>query len=439
MPRLLVHVEDQTEENKTPGAVFSADRTYRFLLTREVGGGEGAVNFVLLNPSTADEERDDPTIRRCVGFARSWGFGLLLVTNVSPLRATDSRVLRRRGPEPEAVARRNLEQVVDAAARSRMVVLAYGNNGEWEDRGREDAWPSWRRRASRSTPWDSPSAGIRVMSSISGETPSRPLSTRGLGRRVEAPCADVYSLIADLEELASRFEFDGGRLSFKSAYNVAPTQEVLTVVGGETTRRAGFMRWGLIPPWAESASVGSGMINARAETVAEKPAFRDALRRRRCLVLADGFYEWQRRGGARRPMRILMRSGEPFAFAGLWSVWTDPDGNRVASCAIVTTAANDLLRPIHDRMPVILPREPENLWLAPGVQDPAVLADVLRPHPSEAMEAYEVSGLVNSFANDGPEVIEPAGQIQLPLVGERLPQYLQTRASGPLESTAFVI
>ena len=128
-----------------------------------------------------------------------------------------------------------------------------------------------------------------------------------------------YSLIADLGELARRFEFDGDWLSFESAYNVAPTQDVLAVVGGET-RRGGYMRWGLIPWWAKDPAIGSRMINARAETVAERPAFRDALRRRRCLVLADGFYEWQGAGAARRPMRVVMRSGEPFAFAGLWSV-----------------------------------------------------------------------------------------------------------------------
>ena len=163
-----------------------------------------------------------------------------------------------------------------------------------------------------------------------------------------------YSLIADLGELARRFEFDGDWLTFESAYNIAPTQEVLTIVGGET-RRGGYMRWGLIPHWAKIPSIGSRMINTKAETVAEKPAFRDALRRRRCLVLADGFYEWQRIARGRRPMRVVMRSGEPFAFAGLWSVRRDQDGNRVPSCAIITTAANDLLRSIHDRAPAILP------------------------------------------------------------------------------------
>ena len=218
-----------------------------------------------------------------------------------------------------------------------------------------------------------------------------------------------YSLIADLGELARQFEFDGDWLTFESAYNIAPTQEVLTVVGGET-RRGGLMRWGLIPHWAKNASIGSRMINARGETVAEKPAFRDALRRRRCLVLADGFYEWQRTGGARRPMRIVMRSGEPFAFAGLWSVWRDPSGNAVPSCAIITTAANDLLRPIHDRMPVVLPKDLEELWLDLSVEDASRLTSIMAPYPADALEAYEVSSLVNSFANDGPEVAAPVGE-----------------------------
>ena len=224
-----------------------------------------------------------------------------------------------------------------------------------------------------------------------------------------------YSLIADLGELARRFEFDGDWLSFEPAYNVAPTQEVLTVVGGET-RRGGFMRWGLIPWWAKNMSIGSRMINARAETVAEKSAFRDALRRRRCLVIADGFYEWQRAGAARKPMRVVLRSGEPFAFAGLWSVWKDPDGNRIPSCTIITTTANDLLSPIHDRMPVVLPREMEAFWLDGSVEDPDALRSVLNPYPNDAMEVYEVSSLVNSAANDGPEVIEPpASQRSSPL------------------------
>ena len=217
-----------------------------------------------------------------------------------------------------------------------------------------------------------------------------------------------FSLIAGIGELQDRFDFDGEALEYAPRFNIAPTQEVLTVVGGES-RRGGYMRWGLIPPWTKDLSTGRPMINARAETVAERPAFRNSLRRRRCLVLADGFYEWQRVGRAKRPMRVVMRSGEPFAFAGLWERWRNPDGQAIPSCTIITTEANDLLSPIHDRMPVILPRENEDFWLDGNVKDPAVLSDVLRPHPADKMEAYEVSSLVNSYTNDGPEVIEPEG------------------------------
>ena len=215
-----------------------------------------------------------------------------------------------------------------------------------------------------------------------------------------------FSLIADLGELARRFEFDGNQLDLEPNYNVAPTQNILTVVGGEN-RRGGFMRWGLIPHWAKSASFGSRMINARAETAAQRPAFRDAFRRRRCLVLADGFYEWQRAGSVKKPIRIVRESGEPFAFAGLWAVWKDPDGNTVPSCTIITTEANDLLRPIHHRMPVILPRQMEEFWLDRDVQDTAALEDALKADPSELMQTYQISTLVNSPRNNGPQVLEP--------------------------------
>ena len=172
-----------------------------------------------------------------------------------------------------------------------------------------------------------------------------------------------YSLIADIGELQERFDFDGTDLTLTPRYNIAPTQMALTVTS-DSGRRGGYMRWGLIPSWAKSASVGRRMINARAETVAERPSFRTALQRRRCLVLADGFYEWQRKGSSKSPMRIVMASGEPFAFAGLWDAWRDPKGEIVRSCAIITTAANELLSPIHDRMPVILPRELESTELS---------------------------------------------------------------------------
>ncbi len=219
-----------------------------------------------------------------------------------------------------------------------------------------------------------------------------------------------YSLTASLGELAQRFAFDGDRNDFRPRYNVAPTQQVLTVVGGDN-RRAGFMRWGLIPSWSKDGPSSRPLINARAETVAEKPTFRGPLKNRRCLVPADGFYEWQKVGDAKRPMRITMRSGEPFAFAGLWSMWTDPEGNRTPSCAIITTAANDLLKPIHLRMPVILAEETEDLWLDTALDDSDALTQLLEPYPDDALEAYEVSRLVNSASNDVPEVTTPVQEV----------------------------
>ena len=215
-----------------------------------------------------------------------------------------------------------------------------------------------------------------------------------------------YSLIAGADQLALRFDFDAGALHLSPNFNVAPSQSVLTVRAAEGPHReAALMRWGLIPSWAKDKSIGYKMINARAETVAERPSYRTALQRRRCLVIADGFYEWQREGKARRPMRITLQSGEPFAFAGLWETWRDPEGERLQSCTIITTTPNELVRPIHDRMPVILPPDLEPLWLDPDVKDPAVLSNILAPYPPENMQAYEVSALVNTPSNNNPEVI----------------------------------
>ena len=147
------------------------------------------------------------------------------------------------------------------------------------------------------------------------------------------------------------------------------------------------------------------MINARAETVAEKPAFRNALKKRRCLVLADGYYEWQKTPLGKRPYRIILKSGEPFAMAGLWETWRDPQGNVIPSCTFITTAANDFLAPIHNRMPVILPRESEDLWLDSRIEDAASLTHILGPSPDDYLHAYEVSTIVNNTRNDSPEVI----------------------------------
>ena len=218
-----------------------------------------------------------------------------------------------------------------------------------------------------------------------------------------------YSLISDLQDLARQFEFDGTGFEHPPSYNIAPTQSVLTVTNRDV-RHAEYMRWGLIPSWARDASIGNRMINARGETLAQKPSFRNALQRRRCLVLADGFYEWQKAGKTRRPMRVVLKSGDPFSFAGLWETWRNPGGETVRSCTIVTTQANELLRPIHERMPVILPRELEEFWLDGDVTDSAALTDVLAPYPDEAMDFFQVSPLVNKAANNGPDLIVPVAE-----------------------------
>lgn len=213
-----------------------------------------------------------------------------------------------------------------------------------------------------------------------------------------------YSLTADMASLEFRFAFDSKGLDYRSRYNVAPTQEILTVTNDDQKHHAQYMRWGLVPSWAKDVSIGERLINARVETVATRPAFRSALRKRRCLILADGFYEWKKTSGGKRPMRIVLKTGEPFAFAGLWETWRSPDGQTVLSCTIITTTPNAVMEPIHSRMPVILARGAEKLWLDPQIDDAVVLAPLLVPYIVEEMEAYPVSTLVNSPTVDRPEV-----------------------------------
>jgi putative SOS response-associated peptidase YedK len=192
-------------------------------------------------------------------------------------------------------------------------------------------------------------------------------------------------------------------------YNVAPTQltPVVRLKPEDKTREMVLLKWGLIPSWAKEAAVGNGMINARADTVADKPAFRHAFRNRRCLMVADGFYEWQKTNGKKQPYFIGMKDESPFAFAGLWERWKDPANGPVESCALITTDANELVRPIHDRMPVILPRDDYAKWLDPEVEDAGKLQELLVPFPAEEMKTYAVSGLVNKPQNNGPECLAP--------------------------------
>lgn len=206
------------------------------------------------------------------------------------------------------------------------------------------------------------------------------------------------------KELAQIFGVDVPET--RPRFNIAPTQEVLAVRQEEEDgREAVMLKWGLIPAWAKDPSTGAGLINARGETVAEKPSFREAFRRRRCLIPADGFYEWQRQGDRKQPFYFRMKDGKPFAFAGLWERWADRGGEETETCAILTTACNDLLRPVHERMPIILPPAAFDLWLDPKVRQPDSLTPLLRPYTSEEMESRPVSLLVNSPGNDGERCV----------------------------------
>ena len=217
-----------------------------------------------------------------------------------------------------------------------------------------------------------------------------------------------FTLTADISALQESFPWLGIPPGLEPRYNIAPTQPV-AVVPNDGKNRLDFYTWGLIPSWAKDPSIGSRMINARAETLAEKPSFRSAFRRRRCLVLADGFYEWRSDGGkSKTPMYIRLEDGSPFAFAGLWEIWNAPDGSQVLSTAIITTEPNPLMAKIHNRMPVILPERAYPLWLQAGEADPKELSALLAPYPAEEMVAYPVSRLVNSPANDLPACIQPA-------------------------------
>jgi putative SOS response-associated peptidase YedK len=216
-----------------------------------------------------------------------------------------------------------------------------------------------------------------------------------------------YTLATPVERLAEEFGFDASSVDLPPNYNVAPTQGVAAVLAEGGERRLEVLRWGLIPSWADDPQIGSRMINARAETAPEKPSFRRAFRERRCLIPADGFYEWERTNGSKQPYYIHMKEGRPFAFAGLWESWKDDGGPEIRSCAILTTKPNALAGEIHDRMPVILPAGSYDVWLEPEA-DRDELYGLLAPYPEDEMEAYPVSRFVNSPQNNDPRCIEPA-------------------------------
>jgi putative SOS response-associated peptidase YedK len=216
-----------------------------------------------------------------------------------------------------------------------------------------------------------------------------------------------YTLASPTERLAEEFGFDGSSVELAPNYNVAPTQGVAAVLEEGGQRRLEVLRWGLIPPWADDPGIGSRMINARSETAPGKPSFRRAFRERRCLIPADGFYEWQRTNGAKQPYYIHMEDGRPFAFAGLWESWSKGGEGEVRTCTILTTGANALVGEVHDRMPVILAHDAYDVWLDPASERDE-LTGLLAPYPEDEMEAYPVSRFVNSPSNNDPRCIEPA-------------------------------
>lgn len=197
--------------------------------------------------------------------------------------------------------------------------------------------------------------------------------------------------------------------SLPPRFNIAPTQNIAAVraVAAKAGRELALLRWGLIPSWAKDAKIGNRLINARSDTVAKKPSFRSAFRRRRCLVAADGYYEWIKSGSKKQPYHIRMAHGGPFAIAGLWEHWEGEDGEVIDSCTLLTTEANELMKPLHDRMPVILPREAFAQWLDPAEENSGGLQALLKPYPSEGMTACAVSTVVNNARVDDPRCVEP--------------------------------
>jgi putative SOS response-associated peptidase YedK len=217
-----------------------------------------------------------------------------------------------------------------------------------------------------------------------------------------------FTLTIDPAELMEHFHLNAADEPVVPRYNVAPTQNVAVVLN-ESPERLSVVQWGLIPSWAKDPAIGAQMINARAETLAEKPAFRAAFKKRRCLVLADGFYEWRKEadGKTKTPMYARLKTGKPFAMAGLWEVWKTPAGGARRSCTIITTEPNELMSTIHNRMPVILPRDLEADWLDDNLQALALLS-MLKPYAADQMQVYPVSRRVNTPANDEPALVQPA-------------------------------
>lgn len=212
-----------------------------------------------------------------------------------------------------------------------------------------------------------------------------------------------FSLSTPLADLEALFGL-GDLPPLDPRYNLAPTQTVAVVRVAPNARKRElvWLKWGLVPSWAKDPEIGNRMINARSETVTEKPSFRAAFKKRRCLIPADGFYEWKRAGAKKQPYHIRMRDGKVFAMAGLWEHWPSPDGSPLETFTILTTGPNDLMRAIHDRMPVILDPKDYDLWLDPDMQNPEPLKPLLTSYPADKMAAVPIDTHVNNPKHEGP-------------------------------------
>jgi putative SOS response-associated peptidase YedK len=197
-----------------------------------------------------------------------------------------------------------------------------------------------------------------------------------------------FFLLTDLAVIVESFGIEEIACEYRTGSNISPGQHIAAVIHDDKTRLV-HTRWGLVPSWAKDTSIGNKMFNARAETVAEKPSFKKAFQNRRCLIVADGFYEWQKSGKSRKPFYFSMKSGRPFGFAGLYETWMSPEREPLNTCTIITTQPNELVRPIHDRMPVIIPKDKERSWIDPLNRDRGMLLSLLKPYPSDEMAMFE--------------------------------------------------
>ena len=219
-----------------------------------------------------------------------------------------------------------------------------------------------------------------------------------------------FTLVASPEQLAERFQISEFMIDLVPRYNIAPSQMIPAIISDQGERRLGFLRWGLIPSWAKDEKRSFQMINAKSETIRQKSSFKNLVFRKRCLIPSDGFYEWQTNPEGKQPMRIRLKGGKLFSMAGLFDTWVSREGQKIHSCTIITVPANQLISPIHDRMPAILTPEQEDIWLDREEQDGEELQKLLQSFGSDKMEYYPVSPIIGNFRNDFPACIARVDQ-----------------------------